>query len=305
MNTQEKTLARQQFKLKMHEANGQKFEDIFTAIMNYADAGFQQIKPWGNIGDRKNDGYIEAKGIYFQVFAPEDIRKSYSDVIKKLEADFTGLLAHWNNVNEFYFVLNDKYNGINPDCEKRIKEIKKNYNLHNAGFKTAKDLENLLFSLHDDQIFTIIGFLPDPMYIKMLDYSILNEIIRFIMNLSLPTTMDSKIILPDWEEKIKFNRLSELPANYLNNGYLKIGSLEKYLKNNSNFFADELKEKIRQVYVYEKVNNNIGDELFWAIVNNLSPRVESAYQAAVIVIMAKYFETCDIFEEPENGAEIC
>lgn len=303
MNTQEKALARQQFKLKIHEANGQKFEDIFTAIMNYAEPGFQQIKPWGNIGDRKNDGYIEAKGIFFQVFAPEDIRKSYSDAINKLSSDFAGLLRYWENINEFYFVLNDKYNGVNPDCEKKIKEIKNNHNLCNAGLKTAKDLENLLFDLDDDQILTIIGFLPDPMNISILDYSILNEIIGFIMNLSLPTTMDSKIILPDWEEKIKFNKLSKLPANYLNNGYLMIGSLEKYLKNNSNFFADELKEKIRQVYIFEKINNKIGDELFWTIVNKVSPRAESPYQAAVIVIMAKYFETCDIFEEPKNGVE--
>ena len=71
MNNQEKALARNQFKLKIHEANGQAFEDIFTVIMNYAEPDFQSIKPWGNIGDRKNDGYIKSKGIFFQVFSPE------------------------------------------------------------------------------------------------------------------------------------------------------------------------------------------------------------------------------------------
>jgi phage-related protein len=29
--------------------------------MNYAEPDFKQIKPWGNIGDRKNDGYIRSK----------------------------------------------------------------------------------------------------------------------------------------------------------------------------------------------------------------------------------------------------
>ena len=55
MNNQKKALARKLFKLKIHEANGQAFEDIFTAIMNYVESDFQSIKPWGNIGDRKND----------------------------------------------------------------------------------------------------------------------------------------------------------------------------------------------------------------------------------------------------------
>ncbi|NOR81042.1 MAG: hypothetical protein GQ529_09460, partial [Methyloprofundus sp.] len=53
MNNQEKALARKLFKLKLHEANGQAFEDIFTAIMGYTEADFQPIKAWGNIGDRK------------------------------------------------------------------------------------------------------------------------------------------------------------------------------------------------------------------------------------------------------------
>jgi hypothetical protein len=83
MNSQEKALARKMFKLKIHESNGQAFEDLFTSIMNYAESDFQAIKPWGNIGDRKNDGYIESKGIFFQVFAPEDIENETCDIFEE------------------------------------------------------------------------------------------------------------------------------------------------------------------------------------------------------------------------------
>ncbi len=113
MNVQEKALARTFFKLKIHEANGQAFEELFTAIMNYSEVDFRSIKPWGNIGDRKNDGYIKSKGIFFQVFSPEEISKSYLKIVKKLNDDFTGLQAQWSPINEFYFVINDKYHGVN------------------------------------------------------------------------------------------------------------------------------------------------------------------------------------------------
>ena len=103
MDKQEKALARYLFQLKVHKANGQKFEDLFTSIMNYAEPGFRQIKAWGNIGDRKNDGYIKSTETYFQVFAPEDIGKSYPNAIKKLETDFAGLKKQWPNVLNFYF----------------------------------------------------------------------------------------------------------------------------------------------------------------------------------------------------------
>ena len=64
MNIDEKTIARHLFQNKIYKADGLKFEDIFSAIMNYAEPNFQQIKPWGTIGDRKNDGYIRTKGIF-------------------------------------------------------------------------------------------------------------------------------------------------------------------------------------------------------------------------------------------------
>jgi len=185
MNSEEKALARMLFKLKLHEADGQAFEDIFTSIMNYTEADFQSIKPWGNIGDRKNDGYIKNKGIFYQVFAPEDIRKSYTNVIDKLNTDFDSLKSQWKPIHEFCFVVNDKYKGVNADCEITIQEIKETNNLNNAGFLTAKDMENKLFTLEDDQIFSITGFIPDPAKIRQLDFSILNEVVGYIMLITL------------------------------------------------------------------------------------------------------------------------
>lgn len=162
MNVNEKAIARQLFQNKIFKSDGQSFEDIFIHIMNYAEEQFQAIKPWGNIGDRKNDGYIRDKGIFYQVYAPEDIKKSYVDAVKKIKTDFEGLKAQWNSINEFYFVINDKYKGVNADCEKTIKEIRNNHNLVETGFLTAKSMENILFTLEDDQIFNITGFIPDP-----------------------------------------------------------------------------------------------------------------------------------------------
>lgn len=298
MNTQEKALARKFFKLKIHESNGQAFEDLFTAIMNYRETDFQAIKPWGNIGDRKNDGYIKSKGIFFQVFAPEEISKSYVNVVKKLHEDFNGLLAQWSPINEFYFVVNDKYRGVNADCEQAIQALKKAHQLVNAGFKTAADLENLLFSLDDDQIETVVGFLPDPARIQ-LDYDVLSEITQHLMQLSLPRTQDSAIVYPDWDEKITFNQLGTLEAHYLNNGFLQVGALEEYLNNESQFFANAVKNKIREIYI-ECSKNHSGNELFWEMITMISTnKTDSRFQTASIILLAKYFEVCDVFEEPQ------
>jgi len=298
MTLQEKTLARILLKNKVYEADGQKFEDMFNAIMRYIEPDFQSIKAWGNIGDGKNDGYIKSRGVFYQVFAPEDIHKSYPDVVKKIKIDFDGLNRQWSPINEFYFVINDKYKGVNADSEQLLEQIKQDNNLNESKFLTAKDLENMLFSLDDDQIFTIMGFLPDPMNLSTLSYSIINEIVEYISSQPLKM-LDEKVIVPEWSEKIKFNDLSGLEEQYLNHGFFQVTYLDDYLHHNSEFLADELKNRIRTIYL-ELSNEFQGKELFWEMINKLIPHQTSMYQTHVIVIMSKYFETCDIYEEPQS-----
>ena len=296
MRQDEKYISRILFKNKIHEANGQKFEDLFSAIMNYKEPDFRQIKPWGNIGDRKNDGYIQSKGIYFQVHAPEDIKKSYSEVVKKIQTDFSGLKSQWNNIQKFYYVLNDKYQGVHADSEKLLTDIKQSNNLKECKFLVAKDLENLLYSLESDQIMTITGHIPDPSSLTSLDYDILNEILVHLKHVPLNENSEN-IVAPNWDEKIKFNNLTHNESIRLTNGYFQLGSLSEYLKNNSDFTAQELQNKINGMYKELKKEYE-GKELFWELVGKISPRSSSEYQASSIVIMSMYFETCDIFEEP-------
>lgn len=302
MNIQERTLARQLFKIKIHEANGDRFEDIFSAIQHYAEPDFQQIKPWGNIGDRKNDGYIKSKGIYYQVYAPEEIKSNYPKVISKLKMDFAGLKRQWGGIKEFYFVVNDKYQGVNPDSEMELQDLVSSNGLIGGGFLTPKDLENTLFTLSDDQIMSVTGFLPDINSITNLDYSVLTEVVGFIMNLPI-TNVSGKIELPDWEEKIKFNKLSPYTQSFLNVGSQKVGSLNHFLSNES-FLADELQEKLTGLYLNSKIkewgnddHEYSGDFIFWDMVKLCAPKNEAHFESAIITIIAKYFESCDVFEK--------
>jgi ABC-3C protein len=297
MNREELTFARFQFKSKINSSDGNAFEKLFSLIMGYYEPDFIQVKPQGIIGDRKNDGYIGSKGIYFQVFAPEDIRKSYSSAVKKIKDDFDGLKSYWTPINEFFFVVNDKYYGVYPESITILNKIKVENNLNKTGFLTAKDLENMTFELNDSQIQAIVGFLPDPGNIKQLDFGILNEIIGHIMSLAIELADPEIVVLPDWDSKIVFNDLSSFTATRLNNGYISVPSLEDYLRNEGNFLADDLRNKMNQIYKTKQLEFT-GDELFIEIMNEACPIKEQQYQNAVIVIMAKYFESCDIFENP-------
>lgn len=295
MKREEIVLARILFENKIQRSDGNAFEDLFTQVMNYAEPEFEQIKPWGNIGDRKNDGFIRSKGVFYQVFAPENITKSYPDAITKLEKDFAGLVSQWNPVNEFYFVVNDKYKGVHADANQIIAKLVKDNSLINGKILTAKDLERIVFDLPDDLIISIVGFLPDWEQITNLDFSVLNQVIGYIMKLPVKP-LGGIIKYPDWDEKITFNNLCKETKQNLDTASFNLGALNEYLANES-FLAEELQKKLIGIYEELKPSYN-GDSLFWEIATRVMPKNEQAFLTPVLTIMAKYFESCDIFEEP-------
>lgn len=115
LTTDDLYIARRLFQLEVHKRNGQDFENFFSKIMRLDNGEFAQIKPQGSFGDRKNDGFIKSKGIYYQVYALEDAATKEKETIDKLETDFAGLYSYWNGqvspIKVFNFVLNDKYQG--------------------------------------------------------------------------------------------------------------------------------------------------------------------------------------------------
>jgi hypothetical protein len=298
LTSDEKYLARILFQKMIYSTKGASFESLFTKIMYYVDTDFRQVKTWGKEGDQKNDGYIEPKGIYYQVYAPEKPDSSYSKVVNKINEDFQGLFQQWQNIEEFYFVFNDEYLGVSPECSKTIDSLKQKYSLKKSGFVLAKDLEDMLFRLADDQIHMVVGGIPNPANISVLDYSIVKEIINQIRQFPLQHS-DDNLVVPDWDKKIQFNDLSPATNIRLSNGSFHLGKLEDYLKNQSRFLADEIRNRLREIYLTEKAGLH-GDELLWKIIDMMCPEQSCDYRNAAIVVMAKYFETCDIFEEPQE-----
>lgn len=151
---------RNKFKLMVHESNGQQYQDLFSKIMSYASPSFKAVKAHGNIGDRGNDGWCAAQGKYFQVYAPEELADNTKAAIKKMKVDFDKLLSYWESISpvkEYVFVVNDKFKGVPPHLIKAVSDIKIKHNLSDASIFSASDLENILFSLGQDQIESILG----------------------------------------------------------------------------------------------------------------------------------------------------
>jgi hypothetical protein len=151
------------FRLTVHESDGQAYENLFVKIMGYAHRRFRPVKAQGSTGDKKNDGFDSSLGTYYQVYAPDEIRRTQGDALKKLKTDFKGLKAFGDGlypVKRYFFVINDKYQGVSPTIEAELVAIKTNHSLTEADVFLAKDLEETLFGLPDDKVIAVVGHVP-------------------------------------------------------------------------------------------------------------------------------------------------
>lgn len=309
MNRDEKQISRIIFKTKIYENDGQKFEDFFVKILKKSNSSFQPVKAHGNIGDRKNDGFDKTNGTYYQVFAPENIekQKTITDAVSKLVEDFEGAFKHWNpicKINKFYYVVNDKYKGCPAPIHEKLIELDKEYSDIDFEIFAAGDLEDVFINLDEDNIIDVISFIPSS-GLESLDYSVLNEAIEYILGCESDISLDASFDVPDFDDKIQFNLLNDHIDRWLKSASYSLGDLNRYFKRNSNFVKKELRDKFNEFYVESKgkFKDDVEDYnnlRFIYILKKACPNNKKMVRDSVLVLMACFFESCDIFENPKG-----
>ncbi len=298
-------IARKLFQLKIHELNGQAFENFFIKVLGLFNSNFRPVKPQGNIGDRKNDGFDSFKGIYYQIYAPENIKIKQWESLKKLKKDFSGLYSFWEDkckIQYFYYVINDKYLGAYPTTEEALSELKKKYQDKKFDLFLSKHFEDVFIKLSDQDIIDVIGIIPLPENIENMgdNYSILNDVIKFILQQSEPSDFQESYPDVDFDKKIRFNNLSQTVATLLIKGNYQAHVVDDFFSLNSNFAKHKLQKKFKAFYENAKRRfdlNTQADLIFFDILKKATPKKDKFIQDAVLVLMAYYFEACDIFEE--------
>ena len=303
---------RLQFKLQIYQAHGYRFEDLVQNLLKLREPDFQAVRPWGKLGDRGNDGWTPSKGHYYQLHAPQpNTQINEKHVIEKSKENFNQLLQTYHYVYNYYFVLNDRFNGIPAPVVKAIQDIKVNNCLRDARALGSSDLLDYLSYLSEDQKIDICGGLPlDPP--EHIDSSAVGELLSYLADKRAPFDLLTDREVPDINNKIQFNGLSRKIGNllYIHATYTHV--VTDFFKN---FPGDgqAISLELKNLYEQSKkeIYNNDDDDpdlrFIW-IINNLIPQhalrhrhSHSTYQTAALTVMSTYFESCDIYEPPTRS----
>lgn len=300
------------FKTLLQDSNGNEFEKYVYKVLDFKYNNFKKIDVEGTIGDRKCDGFRMGEGIFYQIYGPKDTTSTNASIQKyaekKLIEDFEGLKEHvdngyWEEIKEYIFVFNNT-NGLFPNLVEKIKLLTHNY--PNIKFRTfdRDQVIKLFNSLNESDMQTIVQAFAPCIDDLVLNNLIIKDIVSYLIN-NKAKKNTAKYIAPNFDEKLKFNKLSEYNCMRLKFANYNVENLNNFLDSYPNNISENLCHIYSQLYFDAKSNHpNDTNEQFEYLINNsfdhslLDNASIQLYETNTLVILSKYFETCDIFEEP-------
>tara|TARA_R100000306_G_scaffold62594_1_gene75143 strand:+ start:76693 stop:77646 length:954 start_codon:yes stop_codon:yes gene_type:complete len=299
------------FKLKLHQLSGEAFQQLFNDLMEAQyGADYCPVQPWGSQGDGGNDGFLKSEGLYFQVYGPSSHELNPARAATKAAKDFEKLKANWPDLKAYTFVFNDRFRGVPPPVLEALRQVSEAYDIPTDCMKGG-DLERLFLELSDAKKAAIVNGVPTTLPAQI-DPRFVGDLLTHLADrmASVDTELMSDSTAPDFDEKLEFNGLPERFRHILKSASYQLNSVEVFF-NNRPGMAQQIRDEVAAIYnaSLTDITGNFADasaDRFVYILNKLLPPCYKDHCAAAriglesvaYVVMAKYFETCDLYERP-------
>lgn len=307
-----KFVYRQFFENKLLKSTGDAFQQLVYDLLSEIYPNFERIDVQGSYGDRKNDGYIRGEGIFYQVYGPKDVASNYTSLTtaeKKMPGDFNELKeqvdqGYWEDINAYNFVFKVQ-RGTYPSTQETLKTMKSQNPNVTFNIIDINDLLRLFTSLNIEQMsFVSNTYISEPDF-EMVSYEAMREIINHLITDSISENVDFTKQPPDFESKITFNKISAFQALHLRTASYFIEKLDDYLNSYSDLnMADLLCSIFKSLYkkAVELYPNDSTIQFKYILdschKSDIPKNQIQTIETNSYIMMAKYFETCDIFLEP-------
>jgi hypothetical protein len=282
-------------KYRILKLEGEEFQNFFGKLMKDIYKIDYEEMPTKR-GDGGNDGFIISEGKFFALYSPKSSTAEHRN-FDKVRSDFEKLIngKYKDKVKEWVFVYNDKFDG-EPRILEEIEKIEKyNSNIKMERWLMAEVLDLIVNRASETFIESIQTIsLSD---IREIDLKLIKEIVNFCLKEKTNHDDIDYNVIP-FRKKIEFNKINEHHAKLLSDARSFNNELQRYFDNNNKDKEFDLSYQMKKKYrnAKEKYPNNENYQLFY-IMQEMSPNNDPEYQKQCLIIIAKYFESCDIFEK--------
>jgi len=289
-----------EYKVAFLEKKGNAFQDFFSTIMEKRYPGdFIRVRPWGNVGDQKNDGYLKSERTLFQVYAPNEL--TAKQAIKKIDQDFNGALPYWKQHFHSWVFVHNSAQGLGPEVTTKLLELDTAHKSIAVSCWGFEELRRKLFELAPAELASLFGPAPTRRDLLELGLGVLAPVLDHVAAMPAPPEPDLR---PPPADKISRNMLSNHVATLLKAGMTRADLVRKYFRVQPGK-QDEIAESFNRRYREVRSDGVSPDEVFVQLQRHAGGRalLSPGHQSAVLAILAFFFEECDIFErEDQAGA---
>jgi len=274
---------------------GDEFQTFFERLMGLAyKADFIACRPWGKIGDRKNDGFLKSERRLFQVYAPNELKATQA--VAKIKEDFEGAKVHWGKHFDKWSFVHNATDGLPP----HVQTLLLDFESANPGICLEpwglEELRLVFRRLSSNDLATWFGPALTEEAKTNLGFKDLQVVVESLAGKAAPSGTAVKDVPP---RKIEANDLSESVTVLLKSGMAKTPLVSAFF---DGWYDETLGARLAVAFraEYERLRtslhpNQIFSELqAWAGGNR---RGTAEHEMAVLTVIAYYFERCDIFEE--------
>lgn len=281
---------------------GNEFQALFDRLMGLAyRADYMASRPWGNVGDRKNDGFLKSERRLFQVYAPNEM--AVAEARNKITEDFRGAKSHWGRHFDKWSFVHNAYQGLPPHIQQLILD----FEADNKGMRLdpwcLEELRLVFRRINNaDDLVAWLGAAPTDETKSKLGFADLQGLLESLAAKAVPPGAAVQPVPP---RKIEANALSASVATLIKNGMIKAPLVRQFFES---WHDETLGERLAVAFrrEYDRLRGRMHPNLIFSELQTWAGgphRGTVEHQMAVLTVLAYYFERCDVFEEPRaHGA---
>ncbi len=277
-------------------SKGNEFQSLFERLMGLAyKADFMACRPWGNQGDRKNDGFLRSERRLFQVYAPNEM--TAKDATAKITEDFEGAKLHWGKHFDKWVFAHNATDGLPPHVQELLLNFDKKHPEIALESWGLEEFRQIFRKLSSEDLIPWLGAAPTNETKTNLGFHDLQMVLETLGQRAAPANVDVRDVPTG---KIEANALSESVATLIKSGMVKAPLVESFF---AQWHDETLGERVAESFraEYQRLRGQFSpNQIFPALQTWVggSELGSPEHQVAVVTVIAYYFERCDIYEAP-------
>lgn len=296
------THQRHKFDREFDSHFGDCFQDWFMKLTRYLHRSGDVQTVRLTQGDGKLDVVVLNQQTVFQCYGPQTFKPS--EAANKIRTDFAGAYEFLEgSLKKWVFVHNHRTGSLDKLGIKALNDLigackQRGEEIEISVWGKEELWEALETGVSHHGLRELFGS-PDPVHV---DFACLEELLFSLERSSYPD--DVAPVSQPGENKLEFNALGAAYRQEIRQGRTGLRTMDAYLESRASSdpeFAERLAERFRERYRHLRARTALlPDDIY----ENL--RLEAGWKAspdikremATRIILAYFFDTCDIFENP-------